>query len=89
MAMSLGVTVTSQVTSFSKEVTVTSPSDEQMARAIYNFAKMNLIFIYSMLQKTVTSYKMCKRKYILSIYNCALFAKNSATKLDFKLGRER
>ena len=33
MAMSLGVTVTSQVTSFSKEVTVTSPSDEQMARA--------------------------------------------------------
>ena len=42
-----------------------------------------------MLQKPVTSYEMCMRKYILSIYNCALFAKNSATKLDFKLGRER
>ena len=58
-------------------------------RNTYNFAKMNLIFIYSMLQKPVTSYEMCMRKYILSIYNCALFAKNSATKLDFKLGRER
>ena len=57
-------------------------------RNIYNFAKMNRIFSFipCKKKKTVTSYAMCKRKYILSIYNCAVFAKNSATKLDFKLG---